>query len=99
MTAADDLDVRTGLSAAERRLRGIKGGNAKWKKIPDRTAATKAMRDAANYARFENMVDPDRKLTPEVRAKLASSARREYMASLSLKASKARRARKAGGTR
>lgn len=45
---------------------------------------------AAFLARFERQVDPDGLLTPEERARRADHARRAYMASLALKASRAR---------
>jgi hypothetical protein len=89
----DPLTDKTGLTKAERKLRGSAGGHARWKNAPDRQAATKKMRDAANYTRFESQVDPDRKLPPEVRSKLAANARREHMQKLALKASRRRRER------
>ena len=45
---------------------------------------------AAFLARFERQVDPDRLLTPEERARRAEHARKAYMATLALKASRAR---------
>ena len=45
---------------------------------------------AAFLARFEREVDPDGVLSPEERAKRAVHARKSYMASLGLKASRAR---------
>ncbi len=45
---------------------------------------------AAFLARFEREVDPDSSLPPEERAKRAEQARKSYMASLGLKASRAR---------
>jgi hypothetical protein len=43
------------------------------------------------WRRFENEVDPERKLTPEQRAKRAECARRGYYARLALLSAKARR--------
>ncbi len=80
---------------AERRLAGAKGAHQRWAREPDRTAATAKARAAAN-ARFLRQVDPDGILEPEVREKLATSARRAWMAEIALKAAKARRARKSG---
>jgi hypothetical protein len=46
---------------------------------------------AAFLARFEHQVDPDGVLTPVERARRAEHARKSYMASLALKASRVRR--------
>ena len=45
---------------------------------------------AAFLARFERQVDPDGVLAPEERASRASHARKSYMASLALRASRSR---------
>lgn len=47
---------------------------------------------AASQGRFERQVDPDGVLPPDERLRRADHARRAYMASLSLKASRARSA-------
>jgi hypothetical protein len=44
--------------------------------------------------RFENQVDPDRKLSVQERAKRAEQAKRAYMSSLALKSSVARSKKK-----
>jgi len=43
-------------------------------------------------ARFEDEVDPDRTLDPDVRARMAEQKRKQYFAALALKSSKARAA-------
>lgn len=45
---------------------------------------------SAFLARFERQVDPDGRLSPEERSRRATFARKAYMGSLALKASRAR---------
>jgi hypothetical protein len=49
---------------------------------------------AGQLARFDRLVDPDGTLPPEERARRARAALRSHMASLSLKASKAKAAKR-----
>jgi hypothetical protein len=59
---------------------------ARWNKVTDpeaRQAATAAAR-ATNLRRYEDLVDPQRKYSEEVRAKLVAAARRARMAELRL---------------
>jgi hypothetical protein len=44
--------------------------------------------------RFERQVDPDRKLTPEERARCAEHARKAYFIKLAIRSAEARRARR-----
>lgn len=80
------------LSPAERTMRARVAAHTRWSREGDRVAATAAARAGA-LARFERQVDPDGVLNPQERATRAEHARKAYMASLSLKAAKARRAR------
>lgn len=93
----DPITARTGLSPAERRRRSQIAANARWAKEPDRLAATAAAR-LAGMRRFEDEVDPERKLPPELRAKMADNARKAHMLRMSLKGAKARK-RKAAADR
>jgi len=78
-----------------------------WSRTPDRTARTAAARAAfqertpdSEPGRFELQVDPELKLPPAQRARMAEAARRAYFIRLGLASGKARRARaaqKAGG--
>ena len=80
---------------SELALAGRIGAHKSWANTDDRTARTAPAR-AAFDKRFEDEVDPDRKLDPAERAKRADSARRAYFARLALKSAQARRARTGG---
>jgi hypothetical protein len=82
------------LTPAERTLRAQIAAHAGWALTEDRTARTQPGRDAM-LRKFENQVDPDRKLTPAERAKRVENARKAYYQKLSFKAHKARRRRAA----
>lgn len=79
------------LTAEERSLRGRAGAHALHAKHDSR-ALTKNGRDKF-LARFEDEVDPDRKLPEAERLRRAEHARKSYMAKLALKSARARRAR------
>ena len=83
------------LSPAERKLRGEIAAHERWAKCPDRTAATEPARSAF-LKRFEEEVDPDRKLDPAERARRADHARTAHMKRLALKSARAR-SRSTGG--
>ena len=57
------------LTPAEFRLRQQLAVHSSWAKTEDRDARTQPGQQAANVTRFEDQVDPDRTLSPEVRAK------------------------------
>ena len=61
-----------------------------WANTPDPTARTQPARDAF-LKRFEDEVDPERRLSPEVRAKRAESAKKAYFAQMALKSAQVRR--------
>lgn len=85
------------LSSADRQQIAKIAAHAKWAKIEDRSAATQAARDGM-LRKFEDEVDPDRKLLPEERARRAESARRAFYQRIALKSAQSRRAKKGGGS-
>lgn len=92
----DPLATKTGLTAAERKLRASIAGHVSWARTDDVLARTAPGRRAAD-ARFEHQVDPDGVLTAAERARRAAHARRAHMQQLAFKSAKARRARSGGG--
>ncbi len=86
---------KAGVTRSDRQAIGRLGAHSKWAQTEDRSAATQPARDAL-MRKFEDEVDPDRKLPADERAKRAESARRAYYQRLSLKAAAARRAKKKG---
>jgi hypothetical protein len=74
-----------------RSLAGKIAANERWSRVTDRSAETRAARDAAER-RFEDQVDPDRVLPPAERARRAKNARNAFYARLSLAGVKARKA-------
>jgi hypothetical protein len=80
------------MSESELALAGRIGAYASWAKTEDRSARTAPAREAFNR-RFEDEVDPERKLAPEVRGQRADAARKAYFARLALKSAQARRDR------
>lgn len=64
--------------------------NTMWAQCDDRSARTAPAR-AAMQAKFEDQVDPDRKLPADERARRAESARRAYYQRLALKSAQSRR--------
>jgi hypothetical protein len=63
---------------------------------PDWSAMTKPARDAFRR-KFEDQVDPDRRLSDEQRARMVEAARSAHYQRMAFKSSRARAARKAGG--
>ena len=82
-------------SETEKRLQRRAAAEASWAKTPDRAARMAAAHHARQVTRFENQVDPERRLAPEVRAQLVEKARRADALDMSRKAVAARRAKKA----
>ncbi len=80
-------------TAADRRQIAKVAANTRWAHEEDRSAATQPARDGL-YRRFEDEVDPERRLPPEERGKRVESARRAYYQRLALKSAQARRAAK-----
>lgn len=82
-------------SPAERSLQARAAAHARWARTADRAVATAPAR-AAFEARFEDEVDPDRRLTPQERARRVEHARAAYFADLSVRSARARRRRRQG---
>ena len=82
-------------SESELALAGRIGAHKSWANTEDRSARTAPAR-AAFQKRFEDEVDPDRKLDAAERARRAESARKAYFAELALKSAQARRRRSDG---
>lgn len=68
---------------------GSIGAHESWARTEDRTARTANGRRAF-MERFENEVDPDRKLTPGERARRAEHAKKAYFQRLALKSAQSR---------
>lgn len=64
-----------------------------WARTADRTARTAPGRKASDE-RFEHLVDPDRKMHPEARAKAAASARKAHYLKMALRSAEVRRSRR-----
>lgn len=79
---------------SDQALAGRIGAYESWARTEDRSARTAPARAAFNR-RFEDEVDPVRKLDPAERARRAEHARKAYFARLALKSAQARR-RKGG---
>jgi hypothetical protein len=85
------MAVPKNLTPSEFRLRQQLAVHSSWFKTEDRTARTQPGLQAANVTRFEDQVDPDRKLTPEERAKRVVNARQAHLKRIALASAKARR--------
>lgn len=81
---------------SERSTRARRAAHAKWALTADRAAGTEAKRRAflARFDREVDKVDPEGKLPPDVRARMALSALRSYMSGLALKRMRGRSAEK-----
>lgn len=64
----------------------------RWALEPDRTAATQPARDGL-HRKFLDLVDPERKLAPEERAKRAKNARTAHFREMALRSAQVRRAK------
>lgn len=69
--------------ATERKLIASLAVNTRWARTPDREAAMEPLRRGMRE-KFEREVDPDKKLSPAVRAKLAKNAYDAHMKRLAL---------------
>jgi hypothetical protein len=78
------------LSPSERSLRAQIAAHESWAHTEDRAARTAKARQAS-LDRFEDHVDPDRKLSPAERTKRAENARKAHFKRMALKSAKARR--------
>jgi hypothetical protein len=84
------------LTPEQRRSRSRLAALVQWSKTEDWTARTQAARDGL-ARKFEDQVDPDRRLDPAQRAKMAEAARRAHYTRLGRLSAKAKAAKKAGG--
>ena len=77
--------TRVPLTPEQRSLRARIANDLRWSRIPvaERSAHTQAARDAL-WRKYERQVDPDGKLDPAERARLARQARRADLARASL---------------
>ena len=82
------------LSPRQRQIRAQVAAHTRWAK-PGAREAHAAKISASKLRRHEALVDPDGRLDPAERRKLAGNSLRAEMARLALKQSKLRRARKA----
>jgi hypothetical protein len=82
-------------TSTERRLRLQISVHESWARTEDRSARTHNARMAA-WDRFEKQVDPERKLPPALRAKMAENARTAHFKKMALKSVESRRRRRAG---
>lgn len=82
------------LSDAERKSRAALAGHTSWQNTENRSARTAPAR-AALLKKFEDQVDPQRKLPEAERRQRAESARKAHLARMTFESSKRRRARRA----
>ena len=78
------------LTPAERSTIASIASHTSWSRTPDRAARTLPARQAM-AAKFEEMVDPERRLDPAERALRAEHMRRAHYQRLALKSARARR--------
>jgi hypothetical protein len=86
------VNIFEDLPPAERSLRSRAAVHTSWANTADWSARTAPAR-AAMDRRFEDQVDPDRVLPPELRAKRAKAARSAYYADLGARSAACRRKR------
>ena len=79
------------LTPEERSTLASIASHTSWGRTPDRAARTLPARQAM-AAKFEEMVDPERRLDPAERALRADHMRRAHYQRLALKSARARRA-------
>lgn len=91
--AEDGYPTRVSATAADRSSIAKVAAHTRWSKTTDRTAATQPARDGLTK-RFEDQVDPERRLSPDERAQRVESARRAHFQRLALKSAQARRAKR-----
>jgi hypothetical protein len=78
------------MTPTERRLRSKLAAHKSWAHTENRSARTRAARQAFD-ARFERIVDPDGKLSPDERARRAQNARKEHFARMAYESARAPR--------
>jgi hypothetical protein len=90
---ADGYPTTVRATSSDRSSIAKLAAHSRWAKTTDRTAATQAARDGLTR-RFEDEVDPERRLSPDERAVRVESARRAHFQRLALKSAQARRAKR-----
>jgi hypothetical protein len=85
------------MTPAERSLRARMATHTGWAKTENRTERSRPGREAA-FRKFEDQVDPDRKLPESERIKRAESARRAHMADIARKSVKSRKPKGSAAT-
>jgi hypothetical protein len=80
------------MTPEERVLRARLAAHTRWANCEDRRAALAPAREGFER-KFEDQVDPERKLSATERAKRAESARKAHMAKMALNRAQARRLR------
>jgi hypothetical protein len=86
--------MRVPISPEIAHLRAVRAANKRWSR-PGERERHGAKIAAAKIRRHEALVDPEQKLHPAERRKLAENSLSAEMAGLALRAAKARRTRKA----
>ncbi|MEP7738315.1 hypothetical protein ABKW28_11730 [Nocardioides sp. 31GB23] len=84
------------VAATDRRQIAKIAAQTRWANTTDRSAATQAARDGM-YRKFEDQVDPERRLPAAERAIRVESARRAHYQRLALRSAQSRRAKQKGG--
>jgi hypothetical protein len=91
-SGSGDEYCRDRLNPEERAMRARLAAHTSWANTSDRSARTAPARRAF-MKRFEDQVDPDRKLSPHERAQRAEHAMKAHMTRAALKSAQARRRR------
>lgn len=86
------------LTPEQRSLRSRMAAHRSWACTADRTERTRPARDAF-MRRFEDQVDPDRRLSQTERLRRAEQARKAHFAQLALCSSRARQTARGNGHR
>ncbi len=83
--------------SAERRLIASIASNTRWANEPNRAGATAKARNnsPASIEYWKRKVDPESKLLPEVRLKLAENAKKAYYAKAALRMRQGKAAKRA----
>lgn len=84
------------LTPAQRALRARAAAHSSWARTVDRTERTQPGRDAF-LRRFEDQVDPERKLSHAERLRRAEQAKKAHFVRLALRSSRARQMTRRNG--
>lgn len=91
-----EKQAKGAMPARQRTLRARAAAHASWAGTVDRRARTQPGTNGF-LARFERQVDPDQKLSPDLRRELALQARKAYMLQLALRSARSRSRNSASG--